>query len=510
MNKKITSAYITGIEANIVEIEVDMDPYARHNSFNILGFPTQFIKDSRERIFNALKNNDYPMPKCKITLNFYPSILKYPKSYDLPIALTILLSNAKLKLSDRFLRETIVIGELSLDGTIRGVKGILPIAHQAYKLGIRRLVIPAANYKEASFVDNLEIICVSSFYELIRYLEKETKIDPIKYKPEPQIEEYREDFSDVKGHALAKRAFQISAAGRHNIIMVGAPGSGKTMLAQRLKTIMPPMSTNEIIETSKIYSVSNKNNEYNLITQRPYREPHHTTSQIGLVGGGTYIEPGEISLAHNGILFMDEFAEYKRAALEALRQPMESNKISLSRANQHVEYPASFLLVAALNPCPCGYHGDIRHTCNCSYSQIQTYFEKISGPLLDRIDLQLILNPIEFSKLQSTEKTISSAQLKEKVVIANEIQLRRNGGKYNGLLFPAEIDEYCKMTPEAIKLLKIAYDKLKLSSRSYHKIIKVSRTIADLDPSQDIKADHIKEALMYRAIDKRFKEQNAG
>lgn len=498
----IYTAATIGVDAYKIEIETDVSKDS--NKFNILGMKSYDILQSREKISRSLIKYGCDLRNYKTIVNLYPYYGSTRSNFDLPIAINILMTTKDLFIEPRFLKETIIIGGLSLEGKIRPVKGILPIAFAAKSMKIKRLVLPLENASEAAHIKDLEVIAVDSIDQFLKYINKEIAILPTKPTIITTTNNFNVDFSDIKGHQQAKRAFQIAAAGRHNIIMVGTPGCGKTMLATRLKTIMPPLTNNEIIETSKIYSISNKNMDKDIILDMPYREPHHSASSIGLIGGGSLCEPGEISLAHNGILFMDEFAEFKRTALESLRQPLENQKITISRANQNITYPASFLLVAALNPCPCGFNGDLKKRCSCNSLMISNYFDKISGPLLDRIDIQLTLNSVDISTIQNTEKSISSADLKKSILIANSIQMKRQK-IHNGLMTAKDIDKYCILTDNAKNILKLAFEKLNMSSRSYHKIIKISRTIADLDEKKVIDIEHVKEALMYRSLEKKFK-----
>lgn len=510
MLTKITSATTWGIHTYPIDIEVDLS-YGMIQFF-IVGLPDATIRESRQRILTALKQCGFRLPERKITVNLAPADRKKEgTSFDLPIALGILHAAGFITLPPAWLEDTLFLGELSLDGSIKPIKGILPIACDALSLGKKRLVVAPENALESSLVENIEIIGAKHLTDLIAFIRGEKTIPPCTPSPTmtPQSHSTQEDLSEVRGQGAAKRALQIAAAGRHNLLFMGSPGSGKTMLAQRLPQLLPPLLPSERIETSKIYSISGKLLEGGLITKRPFRAPHHTISSAGLIGGGSIPQPGEISLAHHGVLFLDELTEFKSSTIESLRQPLESREVHIVRSQHAVSFPANFLLVAALNPCPCGFLDDKRRPCTCHPNRVQQYLQRISGPLIDRIDLQVAVTSMSYDEIAQDETTqpTSTAALYEGVMRAHRIQYERwNGALWNGNMNIRAINEYCNLTPRAQIATEKAFEALHLTMRGYHKLLKIARTIADIAESSAIDVGHIQEAMSYRLID-RFLER---
>ena len=505
MLSKIKSISLIGLEGNFIEVQTDISNGIPE--FEIVGLPDTSVRESKKRIESAIKNSKIEFPSKKILINLAPAnIKKEGSSFDLPIAVGILMSIgifANLNYSE--IVNTVFIGELSLDGKINRTNGVFAMCEEAKELGIKRVIIPKANANEVSIIKGINIIPVITLNEVIKYLNKEIFIEKEAERKVDFIKEYSMDFADIKGQENVKRALEVASAGGHNVLMVGSPGSGKTALAKRILTILPDLTLEEAIETTKIHSVSANLTREGLILSRPFRMPHHTAPIKSIIGGGKIPTPGEVSLAHNGILFFDELTEYTRIVLEALREPLEEKEITINRLSGNYRYPCNFMFVASMNPCPCGYYGDEEKKCKCTQTEIHRYLSRISGPLLDRIDIQIEVKRTQIEKLNSNIKTESSKEIKQRVNVARKIQSERYkklGIKSNSELTTRLIGEFCNIDDDANILLQKAFKMLKFSVRGYERVLKVARTIADLDNEKVINAKHVAEAIHYRSIDK--------
>ena len=506
MLSKIKSMSLQGLDGYLVDVQVDIS--AGIPSFDIVGLPDVTIREARERIKTAIKNSGFYMYSKKILVNLAPATQKKEGSFfDLPIAIGVLCAN---EIIYKKIENTVFIGELSLDGKINKINGVLPMCVELVKLGVKRVIVPKENAKEASVVKGIEIIAVNSLKETVDYLNGELQIQSENNNEIDVFENNIEallDFAEVKGQHNIKRAVEVAASGGHNLLMIGSPGSGKTMIAKRIPTILPDLSFEESLEITKIYSISgNLNNNNSIIKTRPFRSPHHTISPVSLVGGGRFPKPGEISLAHFGVLFLDELPEFNRNTLEVLRGPLEDGEITIGRVSQVLTYPSEFMLVASMNPCPCGFYGSEKE-CRCSPQSIKKYISKLSGPLLDRIDIQVGVSSVKYENLNSNIKEETSKEIKERVNKARQIQMNRYK-EYNiysnSQLTPKLIEKFCKLNNESKEVLEKVFKKLGLSARAYGRILKVARTIADLDASENIEKKHILEAIQYRCLDKKY------